>query len=69
MDPLVEQLEMLTGYQIDHQVSILVLAFDNDLILLANNHYDVQNLLAHTELYLTKLGMKITANKCVLPYH
>jgi hypothetical protein len=65
MDFLVEELETLQNYQTDSQVSILALAFANDLIiLLADNHHDGQNLLAHKKSHLTKLGMKIAANKC-----
>jgi hypothetical protein len=53
-DFLVEELETLQNYQTDSQVSILALAFANDLILLADNHHDGQNLLAHMKSHLTK---------------
>jgi len=35
---------------------MLELAFANDLILLANNHNDSQNLLAHNKFTLNKTG-------------
>ena len=64
MDPLLEQLEQMKGYVIDGSHSLSVLAFADDLILLATTKDEAQSLLNHTESYLNMLGMRIAAEKC-----
>jgi len=51
------------------KLSTLMSDFTDDLTLLASNCNDIQNLFAHTELYLMKLGMNIVANTCVHTHH
>ena len=64
MNPLLEQQEALQGYTIDGNHHIMLLAFADDLILLAENQDMAQNLLSHTALNLQKIGMTIAADKC-----
>jgi hypothetical protein len=64
LDPLLDQLEKLQGFQINHRTQISTMAFADDLFLLANNREDALALLAHTEDYLSRLGMEISASKC-----
>ncbi|GFG30765.1 hypothetical protein Cfor_02745, partial [Coptotermes formosanus] len=64
MDPLLEQLERIKGYEIDENHNISALAFADDLILLATAKEDAQTLLQHTESFLCQLGMRIAAEKC-----
>jgi hypothetical protein len=64
MDPLLEQLEKMKGYEIDESHNLSALAFADDLILLATTKDQAQRLLHHTESYLKNLGMRIAAEKC-----
>jgi hypothetical protein len=64
MNPLLEQLEELRGYTINETQSISLLAFADDLILVADAMEKAQLLLTATEKYLYNMGMKIASNKC-----
>ena len=64
MDPLLEQLETINGYQINDNHTISSVAFADDLLLLATTKEDAQQLLLHTEKYLHSMGMKMAATKC-----
>ena len=64
LDPLLDQLEEMKGYVIDKSHSLSVLAFADDIILVADAKDKAQNLLRRTESYLSNLGMRITAEKC-----
>jgi hypothetical protein len=64
MNPLLEQLEQMDGFEIDESHHLSALAFADDLILLASTAAKVKLLLRHTEAYLSNLGMKLSAGKC-----
>ena len=64
VDPLLDQLEEMKGYEINASQSISALAFADDLILISDRKGKAQNLLNHTESYLNALGMRIAAEKC-----
>jgi hypothetical protein len=63
MDPLLDQLEEMKGFEIDETHHISALAFADDLILLSDAKDKDQKLLDHTESYLNALGMRIAAEK------
>jgi hypothetical protein len=58
MVPLLDQLETLKSYTDDDNNAISSLAFACDF------HKKVQELLAHTKLYLKKLGINIAGPRC-----
>lgn len=62
MEPLLEELEAMPGYEIGEE-SISCLAFADDLFLFAPDVAKAQALLDHTVEYLGALGMGISANK------
>jgi hypothetical protein len=64
LDPLLDQLEKLQGIRVNDRTQISTMAYADDLFLLANNREDALALLAHTEDYLSRLGMEISASKC-----
>ena len=64
LDPLLEQLELMKGFQVRNSEHISALAFADDLILVATEKADAEALLQHTEKYLCDLGMSIAAEKC-----
>lgn len=55
----------MQGYRIREGNNISSLAFADDLILTANYQPQAHELLKYTETYLKKLGMALSAPKCV----
>ena len=64
MNPLLETLEQLAGYSIERAHTIRSIASADDLILVADDHNEAQELLTLTEQYFKKMGMTIAASKC-----
>jgi hypothetical protein len=64
LEPLIEELEKEKGFAINNECQVSVLAFADDIILLAPGVPEAKRLLEVTESYLEDLGMKISAPKC-----
>jgi hypothetical protein len=64
LEPLIEELEKQEGFAIDNECQVSVLAFADDIILLAPGVPEAKRLLQITEAYLGDLGMMISAAKC-----
>lgn len=64
MEPMLQALESQPGYKIQNETSVSVLAFADDIILLAGTAPQASNLLRNAEGYLRGLGMSISAAKC-----
>lgn len=64
MEPMLQALEGQPGYKIQNETSVSVLAFADDIILLADSAPQASNLLRNAEGYLKGLGMRISAAKC-----
>jgi hypothetical protein len=62
MDPLLEQLEVKKGFDIEESHNLSALAFADDLIITASKK-DVRTLILHTERYLGDLRTTIAARK------
>jgi len=63
MEPLFLGLQRLPGYK-NAEETISVLAFADDIFLVAQTAMKASILLEATETYLSSLGMKISVNKC-----
>jgi hypothetical protein len=64
LEPLINELEKQEGFEIDSEHQVSVLAFADDIILLAPGVPEAKRLLQTTDAYLGDLGMKISAAKC-----
>jgi hypothetical protein len=64
LDPLITELQNQQGFAINDTCQVSVLAFADDIILLAPNELAAQLLLNTTNEYLKRLGMNIATSKC-----
>jgi hypothetical protein len=64
LEPLIEELDKQDGFAINNECQVSVLAFADDIILLAPGVPEAKRLLQITEAYLGDLGMTISAAKC-----
>jgi hypothetical protein len=64
LEPLINTLEKEEGFTINSECQVSVLAFADDMILLAPGVPEAKRLLMITEKYLGDLGMTISAPKC-----
>jgi hypothetical protein len=64
LEPLINTLEEEEGFAINSECQVSVLAFADDMILLAPGVPEAKRLLEITERYLGDLGMMISAPKC-----
>jgi len=67
MEPLLEQLEELEGYD-DEDLEVSALAFADDFTLAATNLPRARALLRLVQDYLSDLGMEVAASKCLSIY-
>lgn len=63
IEPLLHQLEKMSGYRINGGTTVSSLAFADDLILTATEVPQARALLEYTEAYLLGLGMTLSAPK------
>jgi hypothetical protein len=63
LEPLITELQNLQGFPINDTTSVSILAFADDIILLAPNESAARKLVDTTHKYLDNLGMKIEVNK------
>jgi len=63
MEPLLQDLQRLPSYKIAEE-NISVLAFADDIFLVAQTAPEASMLLQTAETYLSRLDMKISVNKC-----
>jgi len=63
MEPLLQNLQRMSGYRVADE-TISVLAFADDIFLVARTASEADTLLKAAEAYLTGLGMKISVGKC-----
>ena len=64
LEPLLLELEKMPGYKISNDSELSCLAFADDLMLLANDVPQAQDLLSKTETFLRNLGMQLSVQKC-----